>query len=400
MTGRKKRAYGTGSLFERHDSWYGQWLRDGRLVKRRLGRIRSPEFPDGLTRKQAEKRLRELMQHLKPIDPSRDVNFAEAAERHVSRLEAMGRKPSTIQDYRSYLRIHLLPALGSRSLATITPQDLDRFQQVKLEAGCAPKSVRNWMGLAHGVFTFAQKQGWLDENPARLVDKPVVPHNTDIRFLNLGELDKLLEAVPDGPLGEMERVLYLTAAMTGLRQGEALGLRWRDVDFVSRRLRVRRSLVRGSFETPKSRLGSRSVPLASRVANELRGHFDRSHYRGDDELVFCHPDSGRPFDRSKLLKRLRRVEKRAGVRKVTFHELRHTFGTTCAAAGIPLRTIMEWMGHQDIKTTMIYAHYVPGEHEADWIRKAFSDVRHRAGIDLQPTQDDSAPLKSSPAGSD
>ena len=91
----------------------------------------------------------------------------------------------------------------------------------------------------------------------------------DVRFLETEEVEALLRAVPDDSLGRVERVMYLTAAMTGMRQGELFALRWRDVDWSARRIRVRRNFVRGEFGTPKSKRSSRSVPLASRVATEL-----------------------------------------------------------------------------------------------------------------------------------
>ena len=104
--------------------------------------------------------------------------------------------------------------------------------------------------------------------------------------------------------------MYMTAAMTGMRQGELLALRWRDVDWTARRVRVRRNFVRGEFGTPKSKRSSRSVPLADRVAGELDRLHQETQYRGDDDLVFAHPHTGKPFDRSKLVKRFKAALKR------------------------------------------------------------------------------------------
>jgi integrase len=86
----------------------------------------------------------------------------------------------------------------------------------------------------------------------RLVEKPERPGATpDIRFLDQAELEALLTAVPDDARGPTERAIYLTAAMTGLRQGELIALRWRDVDWTAGRIRVRQNFVRGEFGTPK-----------------------------------------------------------------------------------------------------------------------------------------------------
>ncbi len=95
-------------------------------------------------------------------------------------------------------------------------------------------------------------------------------------------------------------------------------------------------------------------------------------YAHDRELVFCHPETGKPLDRSKLVRRFKQAIDRADVHRITFHELRHTFGTRMAAAGTPMRTLQHWMGHADSKTTQIYAHYQPSDQEADAVDRAFS----------------------------
>ena len=103
---------------------------------------------------------------------------------------------------------------------------------------------------------------------------------------------------PDDAFGSLEPTLYLTAAMTGLRQGELIGLRWRDVDLDARKVCVVSPYVRGEFNDPKSEGSGRSVPLAKRVVEALSELRDRAAYSDDGELVFCHPESRRPLDRS------------------------------------------------------------------------------------------------------
>jgi integrase len=209
------------------------------------------------------------------------------------------------------------------------------------------------------------------------VDRPQKHQGSEVRFLALDELEALLRGVAADPLGEVERVLFLTAAFTGMRQGELIALRWRDIDWQARRIRVRRSFVRGEFTTPKSRRGSRAVPLIDRLAGELDRHSKGTVYDGDDDLVFAHPGTGKPLDRSKLLKRFKGAMRRAGLAHrlgeggINFHSLRHTFGTLMAAAGVPMRTLQELMGHRDFATTLIYADYAPSAHESEWAEAAF-----------------------------
>jgi integrase len=160
--------------------------------------------------------------------------------------------------------------------------------------------------------------------------------------------------------------------MTGLRQGEALGLPWRDVDFDARNVRVVSPFVRGEFGDPKSSGSVRSVRMAERVAAALRELPDRSYYARDRDLVLCHPESGKPLDRSRLGKRFTQALDRAEVHRVTFPELRHTFGTRMAAAGTPMRTLQYSMGHADSNTTQVDAHYQPSDEEADAVDRAFA----------------------------
>ena len=378
-----RRERGDGSLFLRPDSkggerWIGAWRVNGRGVMRAVGPRRSKIYPEGLTKPQADARF-EQMRKTATLAPTRAARktVEEVGEELVALRERQGRKTSTIESLRSVLNIHLVPFFGVEPVHKITRERVRRFV-AELEAkGLAPKSVANALGVLHAVLDLAIREGWVTgENPVKLVEKPkLATADADIRFLDQEEVEALLRAVSDDPLGRVERVMYLAAAQTGMRQGELLALRWRDVDFRAKRIRVRRNFVRGEFGTPKSKRSSRSVPLTDRLAGELDRLFT---WRGepkpkDDDLVFAHPATGKPIDRSKLLKRFKAALKRAEVREVRFHDLRHTFGTRMAAAGVPMRTLQEWMGHRDFATTLIYSDYSPSAHEAEWVEAAFAD---------------------------
>ena len=341
-------------------------------MKRRIGPKRKQGTSEGLTRSQAERELQRLIQTERPTELGQSATVNETGHLLLAHLETLGRKRSTLSDYELNLRVHLSPFFGQKRLTKISREDVEAFMAAKRREGKAPKSIHNYVGVLHSIFAFAQKRGLAESNPVAQADRPARSgSDPDIRYLDDPELNALLEAVPGDRKGKTERVLYLTAAMTGLRQGELIGLRWRDIDWSASRVRVRRSYVRGEMDTPKSRRSSRSVPLADVVAGELDRHYKASAYQGDDDLVFGHPDLGEPLDRSRVLKRFKAAARRAGLRPVRFHDLRHTFGTRMAAAGVPLRTIQEWMGHRDFKTTLIYADYQPGSEEAALVEKAF-----------------------------
>jgi integrase len=369
-----KRSYGSGSLHPYRGAWYGKWRVGDRQVKRRLGAIRAPGSRDGLTRRQAERELRRRIESESPgVSAGDRRTVEEAGERLIEHLGALGRKPTTLGTYRSLLRTHLVRHLAGRTLERIESEHVEGLIVAMRREGAGPKTIVNALTLLHQIFAFGQRRGWCDSNPCIYVDRPVVEQTTDIRFLSLEELEALLRAVPESnPLGPTDRALYLTAAMTGLRQGELLGLRWRDVDWTAARIRVRQNYVRGHWGTPKSRRGSRAVPMADRVGAELERHFQRSEFAGDDDLVFCHPHTGSVLDHSDLAYRYKKALRKGRLRDVRFNDLRHTFGTRMAAAGVPLRTLQEWMGHRDFKTTLIYADYCPSEREQEMVERAFS----------------------------
>lgn len=270
-----KRSYGTGSLSVRKDarqgrSWYGQWWVGGRRVTRKVGTKRETGTRVGLTRSQAERKLQRLIdaETAAPVDER--LSLGVAGEMLISQLEARGRKRSTIGEYRSYLNMHLAPFFGDKPLDKVTPASIESFIAAKRREGKATKSILNYLGLLHSIFEFGCRRGFARTNPTKLVDKPErAGASPDIRFLDETELEALIRAVPTDARGSTERVLYVTAAMTGLRQGELLGLRWQDIDWMASRVRVRQSFVRGEFGSPKTRRSSRSVPLADRVAIEL-----------------------------------------------------------------------------------------------------------------------------------
>jgi integrase len=113
--------------------------------------------------------------------------------------------------------------------------------------------------------------------------------------------------------------------------------------------------------------------MTDRLARELKKWRLRTVFGDEDDLVFAHPEFGVPLDRTKFTRRFQDACTEAKVRKIRFHDLRHTFATTLAAAGVPLRMLQEYLGHADIKTTQIYSHYAPSDKEVEAINEAFGE---------------------------
>jgi integrase len=376
---RSRRAYGTGTLYAQrrangHEVWYGRWYLGGRRVNRRLGPKRRRGTNHGLNRTQAEAELRRRIVRDRPPARGSTLPFADVVELMLRDLEALERKETTLDNYRAILRAHLLPRFGELAVNRVRKEDVEEFMAALAEAGLAAHTRLGIFKLLSQIFTFAMRNGWCEENPCRSVRRPQVRECSEIRFLNQPELDTLITTVDVSavPFGSTDRAIFLTAAMTGMRQGELLALRWRDVDWEAKRIRVRRNYTRGHWSTPKSRSGERSVPLSSRVEAELRGHLRRSHFCDEDDLVFANPLNGEVLPHGPLVRRFKKALKVARVRKIRFHDLRHTFGTRIAGAGVPMRVLQAWMGHRDYRTTLIYADYEPGDQESDLVDTAFS----------------------------
>lgn len=327
---------------------------------------------------QAERALRKLIDSSLVASRVERVTLGEVAERYVESRVALNRSVATVQDYGSIIRTHFEPFFGAMSIDRIRAADIERYMADKARAGRAPKSVSNDLALLSSIFRFAIRRGLRtrSDNPLELVERPSVPRrSTKLQFLDQSEFEALLRACLKTPIGRQARVMYLVAGMAGLRQAELLGLHWYSVDWRAMKLRAGRdTFTRGEMvERGKSKAAGRGVPMAARVARELELHFKRSSFQADGDLVFPDPTTGAPQQRSEVHRRFKRTLKRAGLRDVRFHGLRHTFGTRLAAGGVPLVSIKEWMGHEDLDTTQIYVDYQPSLQAGALIERAFGD---------------------------
>ena len=249
------------------------------------------------------------------------------------------------------------------------------------KAGLSDKTIRNYVGALGALFNFAcdRRRGWARRNPIADIELPKAPTYNEIRYLTSDEVWALVDAARPGDFHALDRAMYLTAAMTGLRIGELQALDRRRVDFVHARIRVRRTWDRKAktFTTPKSRRSERSVPMPDVVAGELelllRAYQPDIVDPDPGSLVFAHPQTGEPLGWRLVYERLRAALHAAGLDVgFGFHSLRHSYGTALAAQGVPMHTLQEWMGHKDIQTTQRYADYCPNLGERDVVEAAFA----------------------------
>lgn len=350
--------------------WFAKYrLPDGRQVQRKIGPAwmgRGRPLAGHYTKRLAEDWLRDVLDQARrgtlPGMVRTGATFAEAAAEFLRYSEHdRGCKPWTLRGYRSIIDAHLIPAFGKLPVEDVTTVSIERW--IATIDG-SPRTRNKLLILLHGVLKRARKVYGLPSNAAAEVEKFPQRRSGDIDVFSPEEVRALVRAAES----EQDAAIFLTAAFTGLRQGELLALRWRDVDFAGSVLRVRASYGLGHVTLPKS--GKvRSVPLAPDVAEVLARLGNREWFTDEDDLVFVGVLGGH-IDSGALRRRYKSALERAGLRQLRFHDLRHTFGTRMIAKA-DIRRVQEWMGHADIQTTMRYLHYAPREEDARLVAEAF-----------------------------
>lgn len=325
----------------------GSWWIDMRFERRRI-RKKSPVN----TRRGAEEFERRIRQQLldgtfdqeadKPINEI--PTFAAFAAEFLSTYVKTNNKPSEVHTKEMILRVHLTPAFGRLRLDEVDARSIERYKAGKLTGGLTPKTVNNHLTVLRRLLVLASEWGLLPSVPRIKWLKAPEPA---FDFLVFEEADRLMAHAD-----EDWRPMITVALKTGLRLGELLALRWEDVDLKAGRIMVRRAVARGIIGTPKSGK-SREVALSGEAIRALKSY---RHLKG--ELVFCRAD-GSLFGKEMCKHPLWRACKRAGLRLIGWHVLRHTFASHLAMRGAPLKSVQELLGHSTIEMTMRYAHLAP-----------------------------------------
>jgi integrase len=360
---------------KRRPTWRAKYrLPDGRQAHKTLGPAWTARGrpPAGyFTKRTAEAWLRNTLAEAAlgtlPGMVRTGATVADACAEYLRYIEQdRQRKPSTLRDYDSIFRNHVLPHLGAIRVEDLTADRVERWAAHEIDPNrtMANRTREKTITVFHGVMERARKLHHLPANPVADVEKPRTAAKTEIQVFSPEEVMALVRAAES----EQDAAIFLTAAFTGLRQGELIALRWRDVDFAGSAIRVRASYTNGHLTSPKS--GKvRSVPMAARVGETLARLGQREYWNGDDDLVFV-GITGSYLDGSALSKRYRAALERASLRRLRFHDLRHTFGTRVIGVA-DIRRVQEWMGHANVQTTMQYLHYVPRPQDAALVGKAF-----------------------------
>lgn len=336
----------------------------GRRVQETLGP--EPAWTEKRARQELRNRMADVARDGYRVPPS--MTFAEFAEAWSrNHLPSRGLKRTTVETYRYALEGHLLPFFGKKRLSEITPESIDRYVAAKMRLGLSPKTVNNQLLTLRVMLKRAVRWRLLPSNPVADADHPRL-EQPDMQVLTEEEIAALwrayeeLEAEADEeewPWWRMARTITFVALGTAMRRGELLALRWRDISMLERLIHVREALVRGQFTRPKSRASRRLLEVGERTMDLLQKHWRESAFQDEDDLVFCHPRTGRPLDPSRLSRTyLKRALRKAGITGPfrPFHDLRHTAITHEAAAGNPQAYVQMRAGHSQGAITERYIH--------------------------------------------
>jgi integrase len=308
---------------------------------------------DGVPRKRAEAELRERQVKVerrgwrKPVP----LTFGDYARTWFDESNERRRwKPRTVTAYRDALvRLGVGfngnhdHGIAATRLASIRPRDVAEYVRLAL-ADFSAKTVNLNLSVLHDVLKTARREELIDSNAAESVERPKVERKR-WRILEPAEVQRVAQEFTD----ERARLAFLTLMLTGVRRFELQALRWRDVDLITNVLRVRES---------KSEEGERSIAISSMLAEALWQRRRASKFQGDDELVFCHPKSGRKLDQDWYAGAFRTALTSAGITDYVrpFHDARHASLTNGAAAGERPLELMARAGHRSMSTTNQYVH--------------------------------------------
>lgn len=322
------------------------------------------------TRKEAETALTRMLAERDRgtlVLPS-TATVKEVLDQWLSNVAATKVKATTLEDYRATVEKHIIPILGTIKVQKLTPARVQAFYAEKTAAGTGTRTVQLCHLRLSQALAWAERMGIVPRNVCAVVEPPT--HRGAERTVWTPEqAETFFTAITER---EPWHTFFLLIVTTGLRKGEALGLRWQDVDFSKRTVAVRQAIVtldgKAKIETPKSPAARRLVVIPEETAQALQDHRSRQRLQrmrvadawADNDLVFC-TELGAIIHPSNVNRALTALVEESNVPRITVHELRHTHATWLLSHGLPVKDVSARIGHAKASITLdTYAHIIPG----------------------------------------
>jgi integrase len=359
-----RRANGEGSVYRRSD---GRWTAAHYVLQPNGGRVRRAVY--GKTRKEAADKVADLVAKTSAGIPLavRSWTVAAYAAHWLDDVVRPRLKPATFTSYRETLRLHILPTLGQVRVQALRPEHVRTLLARKLAAGLSPRSVQIIHGTLRAMLGEAEREEVITRNPAAIVRPPSLAHE-EVEPWSPEEASHFLRATASHRL----YALFAVGVAVGLRKGELLALQWSDVDLDQGLVHVRQNVQRLPelglvYGRPKTARSRRTIPLPARSVKVLRAHRARQAAEvlalgpawNESGLVFT-SSVGTLIEPRNLSRLFDLLIAAAGVRRIRFHDLRHTCASLLLAQGVPPRVVMDVLGHSQIAITMdLYSHVMP-----------------------------------------
>ena len=359
----KKRANGEGSIRKRKD---GRW--EGRYTAGHDPATGKQIFKSVLGKTQAEvkEKLKKALVEAGQIDFTKSGKYTVGTwmDEWFENVAKIKVRPSSHQTYRGYIDNHIKPSIGNIPLEKLTTMDLQklyrtlltkgRVERIEAEnqpSGLSAKTVRNINQVISSALDLAVAQKIIPSNPTDACELPKVEHR-EMQTIPEEQLQAFLAEAKATGVYEM----YYIELATGLRRGELLGLKWQDIDWKNGIIKGRRQIARVDgqiVEAPlKTKNSYRTVTISPQAIEVLKQQRAKTH----DQYVFPSPNGG-PISPDSVNNMLKRVLARAGIPKVRFHDLRHTFATIALQNGVDIKTVSGMLGHFSAGFTLdTYAH--------------------------------------------
>ena len=358
-----RRANGEGSIYRRSD---GRWAAALYVLRPDGGRVRRPVY--GKSRREVAGKLADLAAKTAAGVPlAVDAWTVERYGAHwLEHIASPRLKPATVSSYRATLRLHIVPTLGRVRLHTLTPAQVRELLSAKRASGLSDRSVQIIHGTLRTMLGEAMCEELIGRNVASLVRGPVLRRD-EVKPWSPEEASVFLAATSSHRL----YALFAVGVALGLRKGELLALRWEDVDLENGLVHVRRNVQRLPeglvFGPPKSAKSRRTISLPTTSIRILRAHRARQVAEqlrlgsgwSDSGLAFT-SGVGTVIEPRNLSRLFDALIATAGVRRIRFHDLRHTCASLLLAQGVPPRVVMDVLGHSQLAmTTDLYSHVMP-----------------------------------------